>query len=1175
VPDTEPVFSFGDYALEQQVFTESEQYKKTERYWAKRFQGPVPVLDMPTDFPRPLIRTYQSRRDDFLLKPELVAAIKKMGGRCGCTLVTTLMASFEVFLHLITGQEEIILGIPAAGQSLSGHYGLVGHCVNLLPIRSYPEDELSFEDYLKGRKPQILDDYENQQITFGSLLKKINIIRDTSRIPLVPVVFNIDMGLDDGVVFEGLHHQLYYNPRAFESFEIFLNASGSENALVFEWSYNTQLFAPATIRRYMNQMESLLEQIIQEPSRKIKDLHLQAPEKLLATLRNLNATTREFPHKKTLDHLISESAQKFPDCTALRFGKRSMTYKQLNQEANQLAALLIARGIGSGDFVGISMFRCAEMIVVMLAVMKAGAAYLPLDPQYPKERIDFMLEDSSTRLIITTENLGGRYSSAVMELFIETAWTEMSVYSNKDSEIIRESNSLAYLLYTSGSTGRPKGVMVTHRNLVNFVSSMQHFPGISQSDKLLAVTTISFDIAGLEIFLPLVSGAQIILASDAEQTDGTALLNMIRKEKITLMQATPVTFKMMLEAGWQEKLDIRILCGGEAITKDLIANLLSRCSGLFNLYGPTETTIWSTCAQIFSTDEKITIGRPIDNTQIYILDQYGKPVGENLIGELYIGGEGVTRGYLNRKELQSEKFLPDDFSGRSGHKMYRTGDLARLLTDNTVEYIGRIDDQVKIRGYRIELGEIENALQLHPDVSQSVVIAKEDESGENRLIAYVKLKNRLDLGELSDYLLHKLPDFMVPRIFVHLEKIPLTSNGKIDRKKLPDPPSSQENRNKDFQIAETEMQKMLTEIWKEALHLENIGIDDNFFEIGGHSLIAIRIIRTIETKTDRRFPITALFESPTIRKLSRLLESEEKPNVWNSLVPIKANGSRPTLYVVHGSGLTVLVFHGLAMNLDPDQPVFGLQARGLNGVDEPFDNMEEIAAYYVSEIIQQNPAGPYSLAGYSFGGIVAFEMAKQLKAMGREINMLAIFDTNADNSYYFDSPKIRMKKKLKRQLPKFNFILRSFFKSPAEVLKYQFNLFRLKIRERLRSAGLIYKVEDVENIANEHKINEQHDIAFAKYKMSPFDGAIDLFRVKGRNYFLDDPVYLGWKPYAIQGIEIHEISGDHKTFLLPPNVQELAKLLDEVMKRRNAGKGITKDFTNPSFVLKAIKTANA
>jgi amino acid adenylation domain-containing protein len=1163
--------SFCSYSLEQLKFSESEEFKKTEQYWIDQYSQ-VPVMDMPTDFPRPVVRTYKSNHHAFLLKESLVSGLKKMDAEFGCSFVHTLMCGYEVFLHLVTGQSDIVLGVPVAGQSVAGNRGLVGHCVNLLPIRSFPKGDSSFSTYLKERKFQILDDYEHQRVTFGSLLKKMSINRDASRIPLVPLVFNINLGLGDGVSFEGLKHRLIYNPREYEFFEIFINLSGSEKALVIEWSYNAQIFKSSTIQRLANEFEYMLEAVLADSSIKIKDIPLLPPEQMKARLRNWNATEMEYPKNKTFHKIFSEVATLFPNKTAIRFKSDCRTFKQLNEEANQLAAYLIEQGAKPNDFIGLSLDRSVYMVTALLAIMKTGAAYLPLDPNFPKDRINFMLKDSSARLILTNEIYKGHFRTSAKVLYLEDFRNRIADFSKEDPEIETNSHSLAYLLYTSGSTGKPKGVMVEHRNLMNFLYSMQKFPGLTSQDKLLAVTTISFDIAGLEIYLPLITGAEVVIASDEDQKDGRKLLDLLKKEKITLIQATPATFQLMLEAGWNELLDLKILCGGEAIPRDLIAKLIPKCKSLYNMYGPTETTIWSTCAQLFSSEEIVTIGIPIGNTQIYILDQYGNPLLDGMIGELYIGGDGVSRGYFNRPELQEQKFLPDHYSKQTGMKMYRTGDLSRFLPDGNIEYLGRSDDQVKIRGYRIELSEIEDSLQQNPEVQQAVVIARDKYPSEKILVAYVISKGSFDKETLTSFLQERLPDYMVPRIIIPLNILPLTENGKLDRKSLPDPDLFYKFGTRKIRKAETEHQKMLMSVWKDALHLRQISIDDNFFDLGGHSLIAIRIIRTIEQKTNRRLPITSLFESPTIEKLARLLEGDEKRSYWKSLVPIRATGSKPTLYLVHGSGLTVLVFHALATFLDPDQPVFGLQARGLNGIDEPFDKMEDIASGYLAEILEQNPHGPYSLVGYSFGGIVAFEMAKRLKGMGKEVTMLAVLDAFADNSSYFDSASIRWKKKIKRQFPKFKFILSSFIERPVPTIRYQIDFVRYKLHDLLLSLGLVKNgLDEEERIEHFTKINSKHEIAYSTYQMKPYNGKIDLFRVKTRNYYLDDPIYLGWKPYAAE-IEIHEISGDHKTFLLPPNVSELARILEEIMRKRIAAKDVNEDFVDQSSISKLPDT---
>ena len=674
----------------------------------------------------------------------------------------------------------------------------------------------------------------------------------------------------------------------------------------------------------------------------------------------------------------------------------------------------------------------------------------------------------------------------------------------------------------------------------------------------------------------LLNGGQLVICSEQTLLNSTLLKEEINRRKVNIMW-----FTSSLMNQWVN-LDIcvfeglkTILAGGEKLSEKHIEKLRKTYPGIaiINGYGPTENTCFSLTYGVKEREitHAIPIGRPLNNRTAYVLNpqQQLSPVG--ILGELYVGGAGVGRGYLNQSELTREKFLPDPFSNEAGARMYRTGDLARSLSDGNIEFQGRMDEQVKIRGFRIELGEIEHVLQQYRGIKHAVVIAKEEKENDKRLIGYVVPEGEFNKEGIVGYLQSKLPAYMVPRLFIELNKIPLTGNGKLDRKALPDPDLLPEYGKKKNRQAQTDAQKFVAAIWEEALKLRHISIDDDFFELGGHSLIAVKVMKTIEEKTGQRLPITALFEAPTVEKLSLMLDLDEKAISWKSLVPIKPEGNKPPLYIIHGSGLTVLVFHALAKGLDADQPVYGLQARGLNGVDEPFDTMEDIAAYYISEILEQNPDGPYNLAGYSFGGIVGFEMAKQLEAMGKEVNMLAIFDTYADNSAHFDDWLLKMSKKFRRQFPKFKFIMQSFRKNPGQTISYQFNLIKNKFNHLLVPTGLVERqLDEDEHLEFSDKINRKHDIAFEKYKMKPYNGTIDLFRVKSRMYYLDDPIYLGWKPFALQGLNIHEISGDHKTFLLSPNVQELAGLLRGILNERNRGKAFREDFAKPPAVLKAI-----
>lgn len=1142
----------GQYITEQLQFDQTKAYEQTKQFWLEQFEGKMPDTKLPIDFPRPPLRTYKSRRDDFKLNPQLTSTLKKTGAKAGCSFVVTLLSAFEILLHQITGQQETVLGLPASGQSASGYYGLTGHCVNLLPLKSFLRNETTFNAYLKQRKSQILDALEHQQLSLGSLLKILPIPRDPSRIPLVPVVFNMDMNMDDGVDFIGLKHHLHYNPRAFETFEIFLNASGSEQELTLEWSYNTQLFKPETIRKIMADFEGLLQVISQEPHRSIQSISYSAKNFRSDPLKH-PTTISAASTQEQLPAIINQCLKKYAVKTAIRFKDERITNGQLLLKSNQMSALLIEKGVRRGDLIGISLDRSIEMIISLLAVLKAGAAYIPLDPAYPQERINYMLQDSEAKFLLINQKYSGQYFSAVKEVLLEDMLQEMDSYPTENPDVKLNGTDLAYVLYTSGSTGKPKGVQIEHHNLVNLLQSIRKWPGITSEDRMLALTTISFDIAGLELFLPLITGAEIVLADTKTAKDGYELLKLIKSAHVSLIQATPATFRLLLDAGWKESLPIRIFCCGEALQHDLAQKLLPLCSGLWNMYGPTETTIYSTGKQIFK-DEPITIGRPIDRTQIYMLDQQLKPVPEGEIAEVFIAGDGVARGYLNQPELTAARFPVDPFNLSSGKKMYRTGDLGRLLQNGEIEYLGRADHQIKIRSHRVEPGEIEARLCEQEKISQAVVIAREDQPGNQQLVAYViapTIKKNVEQQWVSIWkaaLKEALPPFMVPAQIVFLDQFPLTPNNKIDRKALPATAHFPTADISGIAASRTSTEKLVSDIWCEILGLPAIGIYDNFFEIGGHSLLAVQIMSRIEKETGKRLPLASLFESSTIESLSLLLQLDGNAITWDSLVPIRPKGNKTPLYMVHGAGLNVLLFNTLSKHLDPNQPVYGLQAKGLNGVDTPLDKLEDIASHYVSEILKHNPNGPYALAGYSLGGTIAYEMAKQLQALDKEVKVLALFDSYADQTESSYPKSVRLLRKTRNYTYRFFYTFILLAKNPVSTFNYKLLTIRRKLTG-IYSKISPFKREEVGFTGYSHKIDQLNQKAAAEYFITPYIGTIDLFRAKVRTYYMQDPEYLGWKKYALKGVRIHEIPGDHNYIFAPPNDKEFGSVLQNCLNQ--------------------------
>ncbi|WP_225035705.1 non-ribosomal peptide synthetase [Winogradskyella sp. SM1960] len=1130
--------SFVTFADDQQKFLKSEAYKTTENFWLKHYESSIPQLDLPTDFPRPQLRTFKSERLDFPIDNDLLDALKKTGLKAGSSFVSTLMVAFEVLLFKLTGSSDLVVGLPSAGQSASGKSHLVGHCVNLLPLRSKINTNNSFVEYLKVRKSEFFDAYDHQQLSFGQLLQKLPITRDPSRIPLVPVVFNIDLGMSDDVFFTDLTYKLKSNPRAYETFEIFLNATGSEDEFILEWSYNSNLFKPETIQQMMISFEEIIQTIVANPQVKIGDI-VKIDDSDYNNLNNTSATYPQLP----LYELISQQAKTSPLNTALKFGDAELSYENLDKQIHQLAHRLKEEGINPGDVVAVALPRSIELVVSLLAVMQCGAAYLPLDPSYPQQRLDFMIEDSKAEALISSKEFTISSESIPKMLILEVLFLDLSKYPLSPLNISIDLDDMVYLLYTSGSTGKPKGVQVTHKNLVNFLYGMLKEPGIKETDRFLSITTISFDIAGLELFLPLLKGATLIVASDEVAKDPRLMLDVLKEERITMLQATPTTWQMLIDAGWQNRLPLKALCGGEALPLSLATKLLKRVDEVWNMYGPTETTIWSAVKQIMPEDELITIGHPIANTQLYILDENGALVVPGKIGELCIAGDGVAKGYWKRPDLTAEKFIKSTFNKDENACVYRTGDLGKLLPTGEVQCLGRIDQQVKIRGHRIELGEIEEAINTIDGIESSVVLIDKD-----RLKAFVISNNLENSSQVLEknwktYLKERLPLYMVPHEMITLDKFPTTLNGKIDRKSLTTS-ASKNSQKSTLTFAQSDSEQLVAKIWQESLRIDKIDVDSNFFELGGHSLIAVKVMTRLEKETGNRLPLAALLEQPTIKKLAAYLD--KKYITWDSLVPLKTNGHKMPIFIVHGANHNVLVFKNLSEILGDKHPVYALQAKGLSGDIEPHDSVEAMASHYISEIKSVNPDGPYALGGFSFGGIVAFEMAKQLKAEGKEVKNVALFDSYAYPHYSYSNPVAKRTIARLYDMGQLFFMLFNMFSSVknfkrrVELLKISFSGLFLRLKHGKEKQ---YQLQ----FNRTSKIDEMHGVAFRSYNLIPQDIQVDLFRSTEDIYFAHDYKNLGWGKIARGGIRKHMIPGNHSEMFLPPAVDEVSKLLESVL----------------------------
>jgi amino acid adenylation domain-containing protein len=869
-----PADAFSHFALAQAVLAESESGHGDEQYWLNRFNGTAPSLDLPTDRARPRRRTFSSQREDRVLDAALVGEIKRVGGKRGASLYASLLATFGVLLQRLSGQDDVVIGIPSAGQAIGGHDNLVGHCVNVLPLRATIDPAQSFASVLDGIRSDLLDAFEHQQYTLGSLLAHLSLPRDPSRLPLVGVLFNLDQALDeDSVSFPGLRFDFAANPRAFENFELFVNAVQVDGGLRLECQYNSDLFRGETIRCWLDAYETLLRDAIADPETATRALGMLS-DPARYQLAALQPLPTPYPLGRLAHEYFEDQVDRTPARPAVRYGDKQLSYADLEIRANRIARCLRARGVGRGTLVGLSLSRGTDMLASLLGVLKAGAGYVPLDPCFPADRLAFMVDDAALAALIVDGSVPTAFAfepSRVLSL----AHDADEIEATDAMRLARDDaagtpDSVAYLIFTSGSTGRPKGVRVPHRTTSNFLTSMQHVPGIGRDDRLVAVTTLSFDIAFMELMLPLSVGAEIVLAGHNDVRDGHALRALVEASEATMMQATPAGWRILLESGWNGHGGFRAISGGEPLAVDLAEALLARCAEVWNGYGPTETTVYSTYWRVAEPRSGIYIGRPIANTTVYILDELGAPCPLGMPGEIYIGGDGVTLGYLNRPELDAERFLRDDFVASPDARMYRTGDRGRWLANGLIEHLGRLDFQVKVRGYRIELGEIESVLADVPGVGRAVVLAREDRPGDVRLVAYVVARDGATLDEavLRTAMKDRLPDYMLPQHLMPLAAIPLLPNGKIDRKALPAPPIHSVGTDGARVAPRNDDERRVAAAMESVLALPDLDIRDDFFALGGHSLLAAQLTARLNREFGITLSFRTLFDAPTIAELA-------------------------------------------------------------------------------------------------------------------------------------------------------------------------------------------------------------------------------------------------------------------------------------------------------------------
>jgi amino acid adenylation domain-containing protein len=811
-----------------------------------------------------------------------------------------LLSAFAVLLGRYAGQQDVAVGTPIANRTRRETEGLIGFFVNTLVMRHDLHGDPRFIDLLKCTRAMALQAYAHQDIPFEQLVEALNPERSVSHSPLFQVVFILqNMALEPlelpGVAVQPLEGGATEEDGAgalegAARFDLTLSLQESPAGLVGGLEYNTDLFERGTIRWMLEHYERLLEAIVESPQSRLSQLKMLGEAERRQQLVEWNATGRSYLQEKCIHELFEEQAQLQPEAIALVYENSGLTYGELNRRANGLAYELIERGVGPEVRVGLCMQRSAQMVIGLLGILKAGGCYVPLDPGHPRGRLKYLLEDSAVELVVSQpaveelldlKSLAGEGRDAALQIVSVEEVEGLNKDTRNPVTVVNAAN-LAYVIYTSGSTGKPKGVRVSHGSVVNFLLGMQETLGIGSWDRLLAVTTLSFDIALLELYLPLVIGGAVDIAPAAMVADGERLRARLQQSQITVLQGTPVTWKLLLDSGWEGQEGLTALVGGEAFSGELARRILGKVGRIWNLYGPTETTIWSTCWCVADAVETATvaIGKPIANTHVYVLDEHYQLVPRGTVGQLYVAGAGVSQGYLNRPGLTAEKFIPHRFSGEPGERLYRTGDLARWLSDGSLQYLGRADQQVKIRGFRIELGEIESVLLGHEAVRDAVVVARDEERGSKRLVGYVvaeagaQAEEAALVNELRSRVQEELPGYMVPSAFVVLESLPLTANGKVDRKALPAPEALVSE--SEYVPPEGRTEELLAAQWRVLLKCERVGRHDNFFGLGGHSLLVTQLAARIRQEFEIEFAVATVFQYSSLKEMASCIDREVK-----------------------------------------------------------------------------------------------------------------------------------------------------------------------------------------------------------------------------------------------------------------------------------------------------------
>ncbi len=1158
IPLSPPQLHYADYAIWRERHVESSTVKQHLAWWTEQLAGELPILHLPEDRPRPAVASHRGSMECFDIPQELLQNLRKLSRERGATLYMSLLAAYKALLFRYSGQNDLIVGSATDARRRPELEGVMGYFLDTFVVRTRPLAETPFSEYLSQTREMVLGGLAAADVPFDRVVREVNPRRDPSQHPIFQAFFSIrppmpspapgwDLSQTDVTV-------------GTTKFDLYLELGEWTDRMEARFFYNTEIWNADTIRRMAGHWRVLLESICRNPNEKLGDLAMLTPEEAASLMApgGWNDTARTFP-QTTLSSLLEEQVRRTPRAIAASFGNERWTYQQLNSRAVLFAAELQAAGVKPGSIVAVGLERSLDLLAGLIGVLKTGAAYLPLDVQMPRERILLCLADAKVSAILTQRSMAQHVASGEIPMVLADGNTP-----NRDLKAIgaavapasapgslaEDPADTAYVIYTSGTTGEPKGVEISHRNLVNLLVSMQAAPGFGGKDVCLAVTPISFDIAALELFLPLICGGKVVIASREEAQDPFLLAKAIDRSNCTVIQATPATWRALLLSGWRDPAaqppgtlpPLRILCGGESLPRELADRLLATGAEVWNMYGPTETTIWSTIHQVTpaSASERasVSVGLPIANTTTFVLDGRLQLLPVGVPGELFLGGTGLAKGYLGQPQKTAERFLTIESAG--GARLYRTGDLAVRRSDGTIEILGRTDNQVKVRGYRIELEAVEAAVLRHPLIAAAAARVWPETSGDLRLSVYIVGKDGRapNLSEIRTFLRRSLPEGMIPSDVVELDAIPLTPHGKVDRARLPELSAREPMPAVQMALASS-VEVRLAAIWSELLGRKNVGPNDNFFEMGGHSVLVVALQHRLATEFGQTISVAELFQNPTVRQQARLAQrvTQTDTTLPSGVINMQPKGAHQSIFWLH------YLKGDLAQAIGEEQPFFSvvLTWADFAALGEKA-SLQSIAACLVNKILITQPEGPRIIGGHCAWGILAYEVACQLRAAGHEISLLVLFD--ARNPSYVE-PQERLTQKL-TYLP-------YCVKRAARLgLRTSWVHFRERAIKPPKASRTEMKVAQ-----------DLVEAAALSFKPKRYDGRVLLLLASDRPPHQN--LVPGWQAVVTRNLYTHYLSGHHRELTNPENLRNAGAVVAAHLAAVNEEMPVKDEASSPSF----------